>query len=673
MFSIAKVATLRQLKPEESNLTEAGNDSTSTSPPPIISITPFISPAPYCCVYPLPLPVPSGRRMPPKPTTALLTALRALMVKEPIHAYIVPSVDAHCSEYLAECDKRRAFISGFTGSAGTAIVTMKEACMWTDGRYFLQAQEEMDENWTLMKDGLPTTPTQSGWLSKILPTNSRIGVDPQMYPCNLWTPMATQLESAGHQLVPIATNLIDLVWGANKPAIPNNPVVPLALKYTGRSIREKLEVVRSRMVEKHCSILVLTALDEIAWMLNMRGSDIEYNPVFFSFVIIDANGLGVYIDKKKDTETVRKHLNEEVGEGYYTIADYSKTYEDLKANASKISDHVWMSNEASYAIASLVPPKHLLNEVTPPCLLKAVKNPTEIEGMKNAHIKDGIALCEYFSWLEKNVSSGNITEISGAKRLEEFRKKQADFVGPSFDTISSVGPHGAIIHYKPSPATDVPITMSAIYLCDSGGQYLDGTTDVTRTWHFGQPEDYERECFTRVLKGQIKLGTAIFPSKIKGNYLDSFAREFLWDVGLDYAHGTGHGIGSYLNVHEGPMGISWRLMPDDPGFEPGMFVSNEPGYYEDGRFGVRIEDIIQVVTAPTKHNFNNRGFLTFETITLCPIQAKLIAVDMLTPKEIEHINSYHKKCRDILGPLMDKQNLSEAKQWLWKETEPIKA
>jgi len=273
--------------------------------------------------------------------------------------------------------------------------------------------------------------------------------------------------------------------------------------------------------------------------------------------------------------------------------------------------------------------------------------------------------------LESNVSKGEITEISGATKLTEFRSEQVDFVGPSFDTISSVGPHGAIIHYKPSKDSDVPIRMDCLYLCDSGGQYKDGTTDVTRTIHFGNPSDFEKECFTRVLKGQIKLGTTVFPSKIKGNCLDSFARQYLWEVGLDYGHGTGHGIGSYLNVHEGPMEVSWRTVNDDPGLESGMFISNEPGYYEDGKFGIRIEDIIQIVDANPPHNFNKRGFLTFDTITLVPIQTKMIIVNMLTESEINHLNKYHKKCRDILGPILDEQGRLETKKWLWRETEPI--
>lgn len=426
------------------------------------------------------------------------------------------------------------------------------------------------------------------------------------------------------------------------------------------------------MKEKNASILVVTALDQIAWLLNLRGSDIDYNPLFFSYVIVQLHSFILFIDSKKYTNEVAQHLKEEAPNENFKIESYENMEEVLKGLAQNVVGYVWLSETASYALTSVVPQKSLLAELTPIAVMKAIKNSVEIEGMKNAHVKDAAALCCYFSWLEKNVQREKITEVSGALKLEEFRKQQADYVGPSFDTISSVGPHGAIIHYSPDADTDVPLTVDALYLCDSGGQYLDGTTDVTRTLHFGTPSDYEKECFTRVLKGQLHLATMVFPTKIKGNYLDSFTRQYLWKVGLDYGHGTGHGIGSYLCVHEGPMGISWRHLPDDPGLEEGMFLSNEPGYYEDGKFGIRLEDIVRVVKANTPYNFNNRGYLMFDTITLVPKQLKMVVVEMLTDDEIKVLNEYHQNCRSIIGPLLEKQGQIEAKEWLWRETEPLK-
>ncbi|KAJ8920725.1 hypothetical protein NQ315_004864 [Exocentrus adspersus] len=610
--------------------------------------------------------------MSPKSTTNLLKQLRSLMnntkyVTEPIHAYIVPSNDAHTSEYIADCDQFRAYISGFTGSAGTAVVTHNEACLWTDGRYFLQASQQLDSNWTLMKEGLPSTPSEGTWLSKNLPSGSRVGVDPKLYAFKKYMPLSTQLESAGHKLVPVPTNLIELLW-TDRPKRPANSIVPLPLKYSGKAVKEK---IGKEMKEKNAKYLVLTALDEIAWFLNLRGSDIEYNPVFFSYVILSLNGFSVFLNPQQNSSEVKQHLVSEAGD-IFTIEPYDRIEEKLKNLVNNLDGLIWFSENTNYGLIGLIPKKNLLlTNITPVQLMKAVKNPVEINGMRNAHVKDAAALCCYFSWLEKNVENMTITEISGAKKLLEFRKLQEDFVGESFSTISSVGPHGAIIHYSPDATTDVQITSSSLYLCDSGGQYKDGTTDVTRTLHFGTPTDFEKECYTRVLKGHIKIATSVFPRKIKGNYLDSFAREYLWQVGLDYSHGTGHGIGSYLNVHEGPMGISWKPIQEDPGLEAGMFVSNEPGYYQDGEFGIRIEDIVQIVDAHPPHNFNNTGFLTFDFVTLVPKIIKLVVVDMLTEVEIKYLNEYHQKCRDIVGPVLQKQGQQDALKWLIKETQPI--
>ncbi|CAG9854963.1 unnamed protein product [Phyllotreta striolata] len=614
-------------------------------------------------------------RMTPKCTTNLLQKLRGYMkntkyVKEPIHAYIVPSSDAHNSEYLAECDKFRDFISGFTGSAGTAIITENEALLYTDGRYYLQASQQLDPNWTLAKEGQPTTPAQGDWLSKTLPKGSRIGVDPKVYSFDKFKSLHSKLEATGHELVPVSTNLIELLW-ADRPARPTNPVKPLGLKYTGTTVDNKLKSLNDSMKEKNAEYLVLSALDEIAYFLNLRGSDIEFNPVFFSYVLIANNSFTLFINDKQVSKDVLNHLNTQVS-GNYKIEPYENVYKKLEELGRQVNGNVWFSEQSSHALVDLIPTnRRITTDVTPIAIMKAIKNPVEIKGMRNCHIRDAAALCCYFSWLEHNVNKEKITEISGAEKLEGFRKQQEDFVGPSFDTISSVGPHGAIIHYKPTKETDVQITSDQLYLCDSGGQYLDGTTDVTRTLHFGNPTQYEKECYTRVLKGQLKLGSRIFPLKIRGNCLDSFAREYLWQVGLDYAHGTGHGIGSYLNVHEGPMGISWRPIDTDPGLQVGMFVSNEPGYYQDGDFGLRIEDIVEIVEANPPHNFANRGYLTFETITLVPKMNKLILVDMLTDEEIKQLNDYHQKCVEVVGPLLEQQGQMQAREWLIRETRPI--
>nr|CAD7264995.1 unnamed protein product [Timema shepardi]CAD7575794.1 unnamed protein product [Timema californicum] len=573
------------------------------------------------------------------------------------------------SEYLAECDMRRAFISGFTGSAGTAIITESAALMWTDGRYYLQAIEEMGEGWTLMKEGLPATPSQGKYLSDNFPEGSRVGVDPNVLSYEEWKIIQNDMKGSGVNLIPIATNLVDLIW-EDKPASPSSTVLPLAIKYTGKSCKHKVEEVRSKMAEKGSTLLLVTALDEIAWLLNLRGSDIDYNPVFFSYVLVTQTQIHLFIDESKVTLAVRNHFNEE--DLPVNIHPYNKIHSFITEQIPEQTGKVWISSDGSYSLNSMVPEKIRISEITPIALMKAIKNTVETQGMINCHIRDGVALCRYFAWLEKELQKGNaVTEISGADKLEQFRKDLDDFIGLSFPTITSSGPNGAIIHYHCMPKTDRPITTKELYLCDSGAQFKDGTTDVTRTFHFGTPTQHEKECYTRVFKGQTFLGTAVFPNKIKGNCLDTLARKFLWDIGLDYLHGTGHGIGSYLNVHEGPMGISWRTYPNDPGLQEGMFLSNEPGYYEDGKFGIRLENILYIVPATVPFNFKNRGFLTFRTVTLVPIQTKMLVTSLLTEKEVDYLNSYHRECREVVGAKLKELGHQEAWEWLYRETEPI--
>ncbi|KAF1408123.1 Xaa-Pro aminopeptidase 1, partial [Spheniscus humboldti] len=620
--------------------------------------------------------------MSPKITTELLKQLRQVMkspkyVQEPVQAYIVPSGDAHQSEYIAPCDCRRAFISGFDGSAGTAIVTEQQAAMWTDGRYFLQAAHQMDNNWTLMKMGLKDTPTQEDWLVSVLPEGSKVGVDPFIIPADQWKRMSKALRSAGHDLVPVKENLIDTIW-TDCPQRPCKPLITLDPSYTGVSWRDKIVALRSKMAERKVLWFVVTALDEVAWLFNLRGSDVEYNPVFFAYAVIGMNTIRLFIDGDRMMDpAVREHLQLDSTlepEFKIQVMPYGSILSELQAVGAGLSpkEKVWLSDKASYALTEAIPKAYrYLTPYTPICIAKAVKNASETEGMRRAHIKDAVALCELFNWLEKEVvPKGTVTEIIAADKAEEFRSQQKDFVELSFATISSTGPNGAIIHYKPVPETNRTLSVNEIYLLDSGAQYKDGTTDVTRTMHFGIPSAYEKECFTYVLKGHIAVSAAIFPNGTKGHLLDSFARSALWDCGLDYLHGTGHGVGSFLNVHEGPCGISYKTFADEP-LEAGMIVSDEPGYYEDGSFGVRIENVVLVIPAETKYNFKNRGSLTFEPLTLVPIQTKMIDVNLLTQKECNWVNDYHQKCREVIGAELERQGRHEALRWLIQETEPL--
>ncbi|XP_022096569.1 xaa-Pro aminopeptidase 1-like isoform X2 [Acanthaster planci] len=612
-----------------------------------------------------------------KNTTALLQKLRSLMKAkqyigaEPIQAYIIPSGDAHQSEYLAACDCRRAFISGFTGSFGTAIVTNDIAALWTDGRYFLQAAQQMDSNWTLMKHGLKTTPTQEDWLVKNLPKGARVGVDPFLFAHDQWKKFSVTLSQEGLSLVPTVVNLVDLVWGDERPSPPFDQVTVLETKYAGVTWPEKIKRMQEAMTTKDAQYLVLTALDEIAWLFNLRGSDIQYNPVFFAYAVVSVDTVYLFIDEQKLTKDVRDHL---MHNGLKVdIQEYDAIQQflaDLYQEGSG-TGKTWISPKSSNALVSCIPKSQCVLQGTPVLTSKAVKNEVEIRGMKNAHIRDAVALCEYFQWLEKEVPKGHLTEISASDQLEQLRRQQEDYISLSFATISSIGAHGAIIHYQASPETDAPLSTQEIYLCDSGGQFKDGTTDVTRAMHLGTPTPYQKECFTRVLKGVISVATAVFPCGTTGSMIDSFARRSLWEAGLDYLHGTGHGVGAFLNVHEGPQQISCKVTAFDAALEAGVFMSDEPGYYEDGEFGIRIENIVLIKPVETKYNFRNTGFLTFETVTLVPIQTKMIEPSLLSEAEISWLNDYHAKCRDIVGAELERQGRLDALAWLHRETQPL--
>jgi len=628
--------------------------------------------------------------MAPKDTSCILEGLRKAMkdrkyVQEPLQAYIIPSCDAHNSEYLAKVDKRREYVSGFSGSAGSVVVTPGKALLWTDGRYHLQATKELDSNWTLMKDGLPETPSQGDWLASTL-SGGNVGVDPLLMSGTSWSTLSDKLEMCGSQLVAVTTNLVDLVWAADasdpQPPRPDNPVQPQLLQFTGKAWEQKVGEVRAVMKEKGAGLLILSALDDVAWLLNLRGSDIVYNPVFFSYCAVSEKEVVLFINPSQVSENVREALGcsppngEMCGERVVfqsyssdTVREYMKQWLGEEAEGK-----VWLSDTASQGLASVVPAKRRLSRLTPVASMKAIKTEAEIRGFDASHARDSAALCMYFSWLEKNVESQEVTEITGADKLEQFRRQQENFVGLSFDTISSVGPNGAIIHYRPSPETARRITKTELYLLDSGAQYLDGTTDVTRTVHLGTPSQHQKDCFTRVLKGMIGLAASVFPNKTKGHCLDSWARKYLWEVGLDYMHGTGHGVGSYLNVHEGPCGISWRVYPNDPGLQAGMILSDEPGYYEEGAFGIRIETLVRVVEAEVKgqaQGLTKGPFLTFCPVTVVPIQAKMITAELLTRQEIEWLNNYHELCRERVGPLLKELGWQDAYEWLYRETQPI--
>jgi len=587
-----------------------------------------------------------------------------------LQAIIIPSSDAHQSEYLADCDKRREYISGFTGSAGTAVVTLKQAALWTDGRYFTQAIKQLDQNWTLMKAGLSGTPEISEWLNKVLPAESVVGCNSSLYSSNSWTNLENALKLKGHQLIPTSSDLIDEIW-KDKPKQPSSPLKIVDFSIAGATISDKVDQIRVQMKNRSASWLIVTSLDDIAWLLNLRGSDIQFNPVFFSYIIIGTTSIHLFINEERLTIEVKSHLSKIV-----TIHTYDDVLPFIKRAC--IDDQVWISQGSSHAISSAIPLKQQIVTIdNPVAKIKAFKNPKEIEGMKKCNIDDAVALCRFLHWMEIEVPKGHVTECSASKKSLEFRKQAPDFVSLSFDTISSSGPTGSIIHYKPLSNDDKPVLQNQIYLIDSGGQYKTGTTDTTRTLHFGQPTDYEKECFTRVLKGHIALASVTFPGRTKGYMLDTLARVSLWNVGLDYLHGTGHGVGSFLNVHEGPIGLyignSSRItaVAADSVLKDGFIVTNEPGYYEEGKFGIRIENAMLCIKADTPYKFGGQQFYRFETIALVPIQLKLIEKSLLTESEINWLNNYHSTCQKVIGSVLRSRGFDETYNWLLNQTKPI--
>ncbi|KAK1439119.1 hypothetical protein QVD17_04934 [Tagetes erecta] len=632
-----------------------------------------------------------------------LSALRSVMASHtpPLDALVVPSEDYHQSEYVSARDKRRAFVSGFTGSAGLALVTKNEALLWTDGRYFLQAEQQLSDQWRLMRMG--EDPSVDIWISNNLPEDSAVGIDFWCISVDTAQKWKSLFAKKQQNLVPTTRNLVDEVW-KDQPQAEINPVHVHPLKFSGRSVSDKLRDLRESLKKEKARGIIITTLDEVVWLFNVRGGDVSYSPVVHAFAVVTRKSAFFYVDERKLSSEVKSYMEE----NNIIVKDYSAVSTDVALLASNKltstketqlngttesednSDKIWVDPRCCYSLYSKLSSDQVLLKQSPLALPKSLKNPVEMEGLKNAHIRDGAAIVQYFAWMDKQMQeiygasgyfneaenqsskkpSGDLklTEVSVSDKLEEFRAAKEHFRGLSFPTISSVGPNGAIIHYEPEAKTCAELDPNSMYLCDSGAQYLDGTTDITRTVHFGKPSEHEKRCYTAVLKGHFALGNARFPNGTTGHSLDVLARIPLWSYGLDYRHGTGHGIGSYLNVHEGPHSISFRPGLSVP-LQASMTVTDEPGYYEDGKFGIRLENVLIIKEAATQFNFANKGYLEFEHITWAPYQTKLIDASLLLPEEIKWVNSYHAKCRDILAPYLSEPE----KTWLNQATQPIAA
>ncbi|PVU92142.1 hypothetical protein BB559_003830 [Furculomyces boomerangus] len=603
----------------------------------------------------------------PTDTTMRLQSLRAIMADPSynIDAYIIPSEDSHQSEHVGNSDKRRAYISGFTGSFGGAVVTQDTAIMFTDGRYVLQARTQMDSNWEILRIGVGTTVTMVDHLSTLKP-ESRIGVDPALISYAEAKSIRNKIKRNNIELVPIATNLIDLFW-TNKPERSKETIFFLKLKFSGLSLQEKLVQVRE-MIKKHGATgLVITGLDQIAWLFNLRGSDIDSSPLFYSYSIVTDDKVSLFVEKEKLTEEAVQNL-----EGV-EILPYEDIIDQLKLISESSKVKIITDSACSWAIVEAIGTENIIEEYSPATVLKLTKNKVELDGIRKCHIRDGVARVKFYAWLERELFENNmdlkISESEAADKLFEFVLEQENAVRRRTNIISSVGSNAAVIHYSPTKGSDAMIDKNKIYLVDAAFQYFDGTTDMTRTWHFGTPTGWEKECYTRILKGFIKIDDLVFPSGTTGYVLDPIARMSLWEAGIDFRHNTGHGVGAFLNVHEGPIGIGVKPYFNDFGLEAGMVVTNEPGYYEDGNFGIRIENLVIVVNKETPNNYGGTKYLTFESASLCPIQTKLIMPSLMEPREMEWLNNYHKLVWDKLSPHFKEGSYEY--EWLSRNTAPI--
>ncbi|XP_071955548.1 xaa-Pro aminopeptidase ApepP-like [Antedon mediterranea] len=615
-------------------------------------------------------------------TTQQLVALRAQMELNRVPAYIIPSEDAHMSEYTAEHGKRRQFISGFSGSAGLAVVTMFKAALWVDGRYYLQVEQQVDCNWEVIRADDIGTLTPFEWIENELLYGYPVAFDAKTMSIQMLQEAELFFRKSSKQLrlQRLQTNLVDRVW-RNQPPLPNNMLMIHELRYAGKTWQNKVMEIRRKMQEKDASALIVSALDEVAWLFNLRGTDVPFNPVFFSYAIITGNSIRLYLNAINETQNDRRfqqHLNQCLSPyesvPCVEVKSYNAFYEDVLLVASLNSGKIWITQHANVFIYDVITEIKRLIEPSPILLMKAVKNPTEQMGMRNSHIRDAVALIEFVTWLEKEVprakgDARRLSEISAATKLKQFRSQQQGIQGLSFPTISGFGPNGAVIHYTANEQTNAAITNRNMYLLDSGGQYLDGTTDVTRTFHFGNPTAFHKEAYTRVLMGSIDLAKLTFRTGIYGRDIDVVARAPLWEGGLGYKHGTGHGIGHYLLVHEGPARIRYGFRPNEEPLQPGMFLSDEPGYYEPNSFGVRLETIVMVVNKRTQHQFSNWTFMGFEPITLVPFEPKLINYNMLSIEQIEWLNEYNKQIEQKVLPKLS----AEAKRWVRVRTKPINA
>lgn len=586
-----------------------------------------------------------------------LESLREVMRREHLSAFIFPSTDAHQSEYVADHWQGRTWISGFNGSAGTAVVTMKSAALWTDSRYFLAAEEQLKgTEFQLMKLKIEGTPTISEWLAQELQgENAEVGLDGMVNSYHETMGLIADLRKSGG--ITVRTNLdpLGLIW-TDRPAIPANPVEIQPMEFAGESVASKISRIRTALRQRHADGMLISALDDIAWTLNLRGTDVHCVPVFVSYLLISSQQVSLYVDSAKINDEVKAYLTE----NDISLYPYNKVTEGLE----RYSEYNILldGDETSYFLWKTVKCQEIIAGNSPVPAMKAQKNDREIAGFRQAMLRDGVAMVKFLRWLKPAVEAGGQTEISIDRKLTSLRAEQHLFRDISFDTIAGYQAHGAIVHYEATPKTDVALKPEGLILIDSGAQYQDGTTDITRTIALGPVTEEMKHVYTLVLKGHIQLELAKFPDGASGTQLDALARECMWREGYNYLHGTGHGVGAYLSVHEGPHQIrmEWKPTP----LRAGMTVTDEPGLYLSGKFGVRIENTLLIKDYQTTE-FGK--FLQMESLTLCPIDLTPVDFSMLQPEEIEWLDTYHRDVFEKLSPYLEGEDL----EWLREATRPV--
>ena len=586
-----------------------------------------------------------------------LESLREVMRREHLSAFIFPSTDAHQSEYVADHWQGRTWISGFNGSAGTAVVTMKSAALWTDSRYFLAAEEQLEgTEFQLMKLKIEGTPTISEWLAQELQgENAEVGLDGMVNSYHETMGLIADLRKSGGITVRTNFDPLGLIW-TDRPAIPANPVEIQPMEFAGESVASKISRIRTALRQRHVDGMLISALDDIAWTLNLRGTDVHCVPVFVSYLLISSQQVSLYVDSAKINDEVKAYLTE----NGISLYSYNKVAEGLE----RYSEYNILldGDETSYFLWKTVKCQEIIAGNSPVPAMKAQKNDREIAGFRQAMLRDGVAMVKFLRWLKPAVEAGGQTEISIDRKLTSLRAEQHLFRDISFDTIAGYQAHGAIVHYEATPETDVALKPEGLILIDSGAQYQDGTTDITRTIALGPVTEEMKHVYTLVLKGHIQLELAKFPDGASGTQLDALARECMWREGYNYLHGTGHGVGSYLSVHEGPHQIrmEWKPTP----LRAGMTVTDEPGLYLSGKFGVRIENTLLIKDYQTTE-FGK--FLQMESLTLCPIDLTPVNFSMLQPEEIEWLDIYHRDVFEKLSPYLEGEDL----EWLREATRPV--